>query len=324
MAQQTILVVGGAGFIGSQVNKMLNDSGYRTIVLDNLSTGSRKAITHGEFIKGDIADAHLLDSIFTKHKIDAVMHFAALIDVGESVSNPDVYYQNNVVSTLILLNAMQRHSIKIFIFSSSAAIYGLPINIPISEDHPALPINPYGRTKWMVEQILQDFDQAYGLRFSCLRYFNAAGGDPSGIIKNYKTKEHNLIPIALRSLLNGSTISIFGTDYSTKDGTCIRDYIHVADLAIAHILAMKQLMTGSDSTIYNLGNGHGFSVRQVLETIQNVTKKKLKIIEGPRRPGDPPALVADASKAKEQLLWEPLYPRLDSMVEHAWKALNYS
>lgn len=220
MSKKTVLVVGGAGFIGSEVNKMLHQAGYDTVVLDNLSRGNRKAVTQGLFIQGDMCDTKLLNHIFIDHPVDAVMHFAAFIDVGESIHNPTAYYTNNVTNTLNLLQAMVRHSVKTFIFSSSAAIFGIPQHIPVKEDHPTHPINPYGRSKLMVEQILKDFDQAYGLKSSCLRYFNAAGGDPDGEIKNFKTQESNLIPVALRSLKDpNGAITVFGTDYPTTDST---------------------------------------------------------------------------------------------------------
>jgi UDP-glucose 4-epimerase len=320
--QKTVLVVGGAGYIGSHVTKMLHEVGYNTVVLDNLSRGNRKAVTQGTFIEGDIADNACLETLFKDHKIDAVMHFAALIDVGESIVNPSQYYANNVAATLNLLNAILRHSIKTFIFSSTAAVYGIPLENPIPETHPCKPINPYGESKLFVEKILRDYDQAYGLKSCCLRYFNAAGGDPDGEIKNYKSKESNLIPIALRSLLNPqSKLTIYGSDYPTPDGTCIRDYVHVCDLATAHITAMEQLMQGQPSSIYNLGTGQGFSVREVIHAIEKVTDKKLNIIEGQRRPGDPPILVADAQRAKKELHWKPRFSSLETMIDHAWKSL---
>lgn len=323
MHHKTILVVGGAGFIGSHVNKMLHQAGYRTIVLDNLSSGSELAVTHGTFIKGDLADTNCLNSLFSTHKIDAVMHFAALIDVGESVRDPAPYYKNNVANTLNLLQAMTQHSVKTFIFSSSAAIYGIPREIFITEDHPCNPINPYGETKWMVERMLKDFEVSYGLKSISLRYFNAAGGDPEGEIKNYKSKETNLIPLVLRSLKEPhGKITIFGTDYPTPDGTCIRDYIHISDLGDAHILAMEQLFAGGNSTVYNLGNGQGFSVREVIRTVEEVTKRKVTCVEGARRPGDPPVLVANAEKAQIDLGWLPRYTSLGTIVEHAWKAIR--
>lgn len=323
MPRKTILVVGGAGYIGSHVNKMLHEAGYNTVVLDNLTKGNRNAVVCGAFIEGDMADSQCLDLLFQNYPIEAVMHFAASIDVGESIEDPAKYYINNVSNTLNLLNAMLRHSVKKFIFSSSAAVYGLPQENKVSEAHPCHPINPYGQTKLIVEKILHDYDKAYGLKSCCLRYFNAAGGDPQGVIKNYKSKESNLIPVALRSLLQpNSTLTIFGSDYPTPDGTCIRDYIHICDLGSAHIIAMEQLLDGKPSSIYNLGNGAGFSVREVLQTVEKVTGRRLNVMEGPRREGDPPYLVADAQKALRELGWEPQYPSLEAMIEHAWNGLR--
>lgn len=322
MKKKTILVVGGAGYIGSHVNKMLQ-ANYDTIVLDNLSKGSRETVTQGVFIEGDMADRALLDTIFTQNKIDAVMHFAALTDVGESVLEPLKYYQNNFSDTLVLLAAMLRHHVKNIIFSSTAAIFGVPQKQYVSEGHSCNPINPYGQSKLMVEHVLKDLDRAKGVRYSCLRYFNAAGGDPEGIIKYYKTKESNLIPKVLKSLHNGDgTAKIFGTDYETLDGTGVRDYIHIEDLGQAHILAMEQLFAGAGSSEYNLGNGLGFSVRQVLAAIEKVTGRKLHIIEEGRRAGDPAILVADATKAHRELGWKPKYADLESMIRHAWRALE--
>jgi len=319
-----ILVVGGAGFIGSHVIKLLNKAGYQTIALDNLSRGNKKMVQSGLFIHGDLSDSTLLDKIFSEHPITAVMHFAALTDVGESVINPIKYYTNNVANTLTLLNAMQKHSIKTFVFSSSAAIFGNPIHDKIAENHPCNPINPYGTSKLMVEQILADIDHAYGIKSCCLRYFNAAGGDPDGLLKNYNfpRKETNLIPIILKSLTEpNGVITINGTDYPTPDGTCIRDYIHIDDLATVHITAMDQLLNGAPSNQYNLGNGHGFSIREVIAAACKVTGQKLQVREGPRRPGDPPILVADSQKARKELTWKPKYPSLELMIEHAWKAI---
>lgn len=321
--KKKILVVGGAGYIGSYVNKFLNESGYETVVLDNLSTGDARSVTRGLLVKGDLGNKEDLEALFSKHRFDAVMHFAAFIDVGESVDNPAIYYENNVVNTLILLEMMMKYEINTFIFSSTAAIFGLPTDgeEPISEEHPKQPINPYGESKWMVEKILRDFDAAYSLRFSCLRYFNAAGGDPTGEVKYYKKRESNLIPVALKSLLNGQEITIFGTDYPTRDGTGVRDYIHIHDLATAHVAAMEELFNGHPSTYYNLGNGRGFSVKEVLAAIERTTKRRLRIKEGKRRPGDPASLVAGSWKAKEELGWMPKYPELDTIVLDCWNVI---
>lgn len=322
-SSQAILIIGGAGFIGSHVNEMLFRKGYETVVLDNLNQGSREAVRHGVFIEGDLADSALLEHIFSTHPIGAVMHFAALKDVGESVKHPLRYYENNVSNTLNLLAAMMKHEVKMMIFSSSAAIFGQPEEVPVSEDHPCHPINPYGRTKLIVENILEDFDKAYGLRYCSLRYFNAAGGDPEGKIKNRKTTDSNLIPIILRSLQKeDGCLTIYGSDYPTPDGTCIRDYIHIEDLGTAHIAALEKLLRGSPSCYYNLGNGKGFSVREVIAAVEKVTGRKVKTREGPRRAGDPPILVASSSKAQRELNWNPLYTELEPIIEHAWKAMQ--
>jgi UDP-glucose 4-epimerase len=322
MMEKTILVVGGAGFIGSHVNKQLDEAGYQTIVLDNLSTGNPQAVTRGKFIEGDLANSELLDELFQAYPIGAVMHFAACTDVGESVSNPLKYYHNNVCHTLNLLNAMLNHDVKTFIFSSSAAIFGLPQKKTITETHPCNPINPYGESKLMVERILSDLNKAQGLRFCCLRYFNAAGGDPDGEIKNFKKNENNLIPVILNSLKKGDrSMTIFGTDYTTTDGTCIRDYVHILDLGKAHISAMEHLFNGKPSSCYNLGNGQGFSVREVITAVEKVTQIPVIAIEGERRPGDPPILVADSQRACKELNWKPQYPTLEEMIAHAWNVL---
>lgn len=322
MTDKTVLVVGGAGFIGSYVNKMLAKSGYQTIVFDNLSRGHRENVILGNFIQGNLTDPKALDHLFSTHKIDGVMHFAAYIDVGESVRDPLKYYNNNVGGTLNLLQAMVCHNIQNLVFSSTAAIFGVPTKPLIDETHPCKPINPYGEGKLFAEKVLDDCEKAYGLRSCCLRYFNAAGGDPEGHIKNRQEKPTNLIPIILRSLLTPEGfITINGTDYLTPDGTCVRDYIHIHDLGQAHLLAMERLMEGSPSCQFNLGNGHGFSVREVVTAVENVTGLPVRTKEGPRRPGDPATLVADATKARRELGWDPHYPHLEEMIDHAWKAL---
>lgn len=317
-----VLVVGGAGFIGSHINEMLYRAGYQTIVLDNLSLGRRQAVQHGLFIEGDLADAALLDRVFSQHRIDAVMHFAAFKQVGESMKEPLKYYVNNVSNTLNLLAAMKRHQVKFFIFSSSAAVYGLPQEPLITEDHPCSPISPYGQSKLMVENILGDLDRTDQIRYCCLRYFNAAGGDPTGQIKNYEALDSNLIPIVLNSLQMGKTVMIFGNDYPTPDGTCIRDYIHIYDLGSAHITAMEKLFGGAPSNQYNLGTGQGYSVQQVISTIEKITGKRVDVQIGPRRLGDPAVLVASAQKAQRELNWEPRYSTLETMVEHAWNGMQ--
>lgn len=323
MTKKNILIVGGAGYIGSHVNKVLHDRGFNTVVFDNLSRGNKNAVIAGDFIEGDMANMTDLQKVFGNFSFDAVMHFAALTDVGESIHQPSMYYQNNVVNTLNLLNSMIQHKVKYFIFSSSAAIFGMPQSKTIKEDHPCNPINPYGQTKLMVEHILKDFDQAYGLKSCSLRYFNAAGGDPDGVIKYTKRKENNLIPLVLNSLKSDNgKVTIFGNDYPTNDGTCIRDYIHVYDLADAHIKGMDKLFTGGASSFYNLGNGQGYSVKDVLKAAEEVTGKKVHAIEGSRRAGDPPVLVADAKKAHQELNWDPKYPKLETIISHAWNAMR--
>lgn len=321
MPSKKILVTGGAGFIGSLVNKMLHQAGFDTTVIDNLSYGSKKAIVCGCFYEGDIGSPIFLDSLFQKERFDAVIHFAALTNVGESVTNPLLYYRNNVAHTLTLLEKMLTYNVKKLIFSSSAAVYGFPQAPLIEETHPILPINPYGESKWMVEKILADLDLAYQLKSISLRYFNAAGGDPEGKIKVEKTP-NNLIPIALNKLTYNQPFSLFGTDYSTPDGTCIRDYIHTADLGSAHILALEKLLQGASSNVYNLGNGSGYSVKEVLNTIEEITGQKLSIQVEPRRKGDPPYLVADATKALNELDWRPEFTNLKQMVADAWKSMN--
>jgi UDP-glucose 4-epimerase len=313
-----VLIVGGAGFIGSYVNKLLHVSGYQTVILDNLIAGSKESVTRGTFFEGDMGNPDLLDRLFLQHKIDAVMHFAAHIDHRESTANPSKYYRNNVMNTFNLLDAMIRHQVNTFIFSSSASVYGFPESDLITENHPCKPVSPYGASKYMVERILED----YSLRYCALRYFNAAGGDPEGEVKNFKKKEVNLIPLILRSLKKGDgSITVFGTDHNTRDGTCVRDYVHVHDLARAHITAMERLFDGGPSSVYNLGNGRGFTIREVIQAIERVANKKVTITEGPRHPSDPPILLADPAKAIRELGWTPLYPNIETMIEHAWNVI---
>jgi UDP-glucose 4-epimerase len=319
----TILVTGGAGYIGSHAVLALKRAGYGVVVLDNLVYGHRdlvEKVLQVDLTVGDINDRPLLDELFAKYDIAAVMHFSAYAYVGESVTTPDKYYRNNVVATLTLLEAMQAASIHKFVFSSTCATYGVPKTVPIPEDHPQNPINPYGATKLMVERILADFDVAYGLKSVCFRYFNAAGADPTGLLGEDHDPETHLIPLVLQTALGKrQSVSIFGTDYDTPDGTCIRDYIHVTDLADAHILGVEYLLQGGDSTIFNLGNGNGFSVREVIDTAKQVTGKEIKVVESDRRPGDPPALVGSGEKARKILGWNPQYPELDKIISHAWE-----
>ncbi|MEJ2646579.1 MAG: UDP-glucose 4-epimerase GalE [Gammaproteobacteria bacterium] len=317
---KTILVVGGAGYIGSHMVKMLLEQGYGAVVLDDLSTGYEEAVLGGEFIRGDLGDTALLSELFTRHQIDAVMHFAAFIQVGESVEHPSKYYHNNVCKTLNLLDSMVAHGINHFIFSSSAAIFGEPQYVPVDEEHPKAPINPYGLTKLMVEQILQDFDHAYGLKSICLRYFNAAGADPDGELGPRYPKVSNLIPVVLKAASGRSpSVTVFGRDYETPDGTGVRDYIHILDLCQAHLLALKRLWDGSPSGVYNLGNGKGFSVQQVIDMAHEVSGRQIPVLDGPRRAGDPASLVADSKRAQADLGWKPEYGDLRAIVEHAWQ-----
>ena len=313
------LVVGGAGYIGSHMVKMLLGEGHEVVTLDDLSGGYRDAVLGGAFVEGDLGDAALLDQLFSSHKFDGVMHFASFIMVGESVTAPGKYYENNLAKTVTLLNALVRHEVKAFIFSSTAAIYGNPRYVPIDEEHEAAPINPYGRTKWMVEQILQDFDHAHELRSACLRYFNAAGADPDGELGERHELENHLIPLVLRTASGKrDSITVFGRDYDTPDGTCIRDYIHITDLCQAHLRALQQLWEGAGSAAYNLGNGKGYSVLEVIETACEGTGLDIAVVEGSRRPGDAEKLIADSSKAKASLGWEPKYPELSTIIEHSW------
>ena len=315
-----VLVVGGAGYIGSHMVVMLLEQGYEVVTLDNLSTGYRDAVMGGEFVQGDLADRGQLDMLFSGQAIDAVMHFASFIQVGESVREPAKYYANNVANTINLLDTMIAHGVKRFIFSSSAAVYGEPIRVPIDEDHPKVPLNPYGRTKWMVEQILGDYDLAYGLKSVRLRYFNAAGSDPEGRLGERHEPETHLIPLVLQ-VASGrrENVQVFGRDYDTPDGTCIRDYVHVADLCEAHRLALEHLLNGAGSAAYNLGNGSGFSVQEVIDTAVRITGKLIPVKDGPRRGGDPACLVADAQTAKQVLGWVPRYPDLEIIIRHAWQ-----
>ena len=294
-SREHILVTGGAGYIGSHVNKALSRKGHATCVADNLVRGHRELLKWGEFVEADCGDAVAMQRLFERYRIRAVMHFAAFAYVGESVEDPRKYYENNVLAALNLLGAMAEHEVRTFIFSSSCAVYGNPIVIPLKEDHPLAPVNPYGRTKLLVEQALADYAAAYGLRYASLRYFNAAGADPEGEVGEWHEPETHLIPLALDAASGRrSDIRIFGTDYDTPDGTCIRDYIHVTDLAEAHILALEYLLEGGPSDVFNLGNGRGFSVRQVIETARRVSGREIRVVEEGRRQGDPAVLVGDA------------------------------
>lgn len=315
----TILVVGGAGYIGSHAVKMLQGRGDTVFVLDNLVKGHRKSVRGAKFIKGDLGDARKLDKLFTQNKIDAVMHFAAFTEVGESVQNPSKYYQNNIAKVLNLLDSMVKNKVRYFIFSSSAATFGEPKTNKIDESHPQNPINPYGYTKLMTEQILKDYDTAYGLKSGVLRYFNAAGADDGGRIGESHTPESHLIPLILQTALGKrESIKIFGADYPTKDGTCVRDFVHVNDLSRAHLLALDKMMREDKSCDFNLGCGEGYSVKEVIEAAKRISGRDFKVEVTARRAGDPAVLVADSSKARQILGWKNEYD-LDRIIKTAWK-----
>lgn len=322
MTDTTILVTGGAGYIGSHAVLALQKAGYDVIVLDNLVYGHRdiaESALKVELVVGDTNDRPLLDHLFATRNIAAVIHFAAYAYVGESVSDPAKYYRNNVIGTLTLLEAMVAANIKKLVFSSTCATYGVPKTVPIPEDHPQEPINPYGMTKLMVEKILADFDVAHQFKSVCFRYFNAAGADPDGRLGEDHDPETHLIPLVLQTAMGiREAIAVFGTDYPTTDGTCIRDYIHVTDLATAHVLGLEYLLQGNDSEVFNLGNGSGFSVKEVIEAAKEVTGREIKVVERDRRPGDPPALVGSAEKAQRILGWRSQYADIQQILTHAW------
>ena len=314
-----ILVTGGAGYIGSHCCKELHNRGFDPITFDNLVYGFKENVRWGGFYQGDLGNPQDLKNCFQRYRIDAVIHFAAYAYVGESVTDPLKYYENNVRNTIQLLQASLDQDVRCFIFSSSCATYGIPESIPIDETHPLNPINPYGRTKQMIEDILKDCDAAYGLRYNSLRYFNAAGADPEGEAGENHHPETHLIPLILDVAAGKSNaIKIFGNDYPTADGTCIRDYIHVTDLARAHVLALERLLAGAVSDVYNLGQGQGFSVRQVVDQVATVTGRDIASVYVDRRPGDPPILVASNTKAMEGLSWQPQSTNLDDIVRTAW------
>jgi UDP-glucose 4-epimerase len=314
-----ILISGGAGYIGSHANKILNKKGYETVIYDNLIRGHRKFVKWGHFVLGDLADKDQLRLCFKTYPIKAVMHYGAFCYVGESVIHPAEYYRNNVVNTLNLLDVMLEFNVKMFVLSSTCSTYGNPLQLPINEDHPQHPINPYGKSKLMIEQILKDYEESYGIRHVSLRYFNAAGADPECEIGELHDPETHLIPLALQVAAGCRPhIEIYGTDYETPDGTPTRDYIHINDLATAHLLALEYLKKGANSNVFNLGNGNGFSVREVIRMAENVTGKTINVIEKDRRPGDPPILVGSSEKAKNQLNWQPKYTNLDEIIKTAW------
>jgi len=316
----TILIVGGAGFIGSHTAKLVAAAGHKPVVFDNLSSGHRWALRWGVFEEGGLADRDAIDRVLARHAVDAVIDFAAHIEVGESVRNPRKYFRNNLVNTLKLLDAMVDKGVGQIVFSSTAAVYGDPLTVPIPEDHRLLPLNPYGESKLFVERTLRWYGEAYCLRWSVLRYFNAAGADPGGEIGEDHAPESHLIPLAIKAALGQrGELQVFGTDYPTPDGTAVRDYIHVVDLAQAHLLALDHLAAGKPSFAANVGTGAGHSVREVITTVERVSGRAVPRREVGRRPGDAPSLVADARLAQQLLNFQPRYPDLSTIVEHAWK-----
>ena len=317
----TILVTGGAGYIGSHTVRLLADKGHKIVVIDNLIYGHEQAIVNKEvvFEKGDIGDAAFLDNIFISYTITAVLHFAAFAFVGESVIDPAKYYQNNLASPLVLLDSMRKYNCRHIIFSSTCATYGNPQYVPMDEKHPQNPINPYGQSKLMLEKVIMDYEKAYGIKYVFLRYFNASGAAEDGEIGEDHTPETHLIPLVLEAALGlRKSITVFGTDYDTPDGSCIRDYIHVADLAEAHRLALDYLIEGNPSIACNLGTGRGYSVKEVIQLAEEVTGLKVPIEYGERRAGDPPILVAKPDLAREKLGWEASYKELKDVIRSAW------
>jgi UDP-arabinose 4-epimerase len=320
MKLKTILVTGGAGYIGSHTCKALKMAGYTPVVVDNLVHGHRWAVKWGPLIVADICEGAVLDQVFERFQPDAVIHFAAYAYVGESVQDPAKYYNNNVGGTLSLLDAMKRHQCGLLVFSSSCATYGIPSETPIEESFPQKPINPYGRSKWMIEQILKDYESAYGLRYISLRYFNAAGADPDSETGEDHDPETHLIPLAMDAALGRMPfLEIYGSDYDTSDGTAIRDYVHVSDLAESHVKAIKYLSGGGSSCCLNLGTGRGHSVGQVVAAVEQATGRSVPARRSPRRPGDPAVLYADARRAGELIGWAPHFTSLESIVETAWR-----
>lgn len=316
----TVLVTGGAGYIGSHACKALAQAGYSPVACDNLVYGHRWAVRWGPLEEGDIADRSWLDALLERYRPAAVMHFAAYAYVGESVQDPGKYYRNNVAGTLTLLEAMRDHAVRHLVFSSTCATYGIPQHVPIGEETPQVPINPYGASKLMIERMLADFEVAHGLRSICLRYFNAAGADPDGEIGEEHDPETHLIPLAIRAAqLGDAALAIFGTDYATPDGSAVRDYVHVTDLAEAHVLALAELLAGRASAVLNLGTGRGHSVREVVSAVETVGSRQVPVREASRRAGDPPVLVADPKRAMERLTWQPTYSDLATIIETAWR-----
>jgi UDP-glucose 4-epimerase len=320
MTDTNILVIGGAGYIGSHMVKALLDAGHRVTVLDDLSKGHRELVPGGRFELGELGDRARLDALFGATSFDAVMHFAAYSLVGESVTDPLEYWRNNVAGTAVLLQAMRDHEVHRFIFSSTAAVYGEPVSVPIREDHPCSPTNPYGKTKLAVERMLADCDIAHQLRYISLRYFNAAGADPGGALGERHEPETHLIPLVLQVAAGQrDRVNIYGTDYPTQDGTCLRDYVHVNDLCQAHLLSLEKLLQGGASDTYNLGNSQGHSVRQVIDLARRITGHAIPADASPRRPGDPAVLVADSTRIRRDLGWRPVFEDLETIIGTAWQ-----
>jgi UDP-glucose-4-epimerase GalE len=313
------LVTGGAGYIGSHTCKALSLAGYTPVVFDNLVAGHRAAIRYGELIEGDVTDLDAVRTVLKRHEISGVMHFAAFLDVGESVREPARYYRNNVAGALTVLEAMALESVRAFVFSSTCATYGDPIETPIQETHPQRPINSYGETKLAVERALPHFERAVGLRWAALRYFNAAGADPGGELGEDHAPEIHLIPRALEAAAGGPGLLVFGDDYATPDGTCLRDYVHVSDLADAHVKALEAVVETGRSGAYNLGTGRPHSVHDVIRTVERVTGRSVPWTVAPRRAGDPAILYAASQKAQAELRWKPRWPDLESIVRTAWE-----
>ena len=315
-----VLVTGGAGYIGSHTARVLDKLGNNVVVYDNLSTGHKQAVKNIKFVKGDIFDSELLGDTLKRYEIDAVVHFAAFSLVGESMVDPKKYYKNNICGTLNLLETMLKADVKKLVFSSTAAVYGEPEKVPITEEISKCPTNVYGKTKLVMEGAMEDYSKSYGLKYIALRYFNACGADTLGDIGEDHNPESHLIPIILQTCLKlRDSIKIFGDDYPTKDGTCVRDYIHVNDLAMAHALALQSLYEGSDSNVYNLGNGNGFTVKEIIEAAEKVTGINIKKEVVGRRAGDPAVLIASSDKIKKELKWQPQFTDVEKVIETAWK-----
>ena len=321
MKKSSILITGGAGYIGSHVNKLLVSKGYKTVVFDDLSTGHKEFVKWGEFFKGDLSRRGDIRKCFLKHKdIAAVMHFAASTSVNESVATPAKYYSNNLSNTINLLNAMAEFGVKKFIFSSSAAVYGLPKTASVNETHHLSPINPYGRAKKLSEEMFGDYEAAYGIKYAGLRYFNAAGADPDGQLGQWYESFTHLIPLVFNAALEkNGLLKVFGQDYPTMDGTCVRDYVHVCDLAQAHVLALEYISSRGRSDFFNLGNGRGYSVSEVIAAVEKITDLKVRTKVVSRRAGDPAILVASSAKARKTLGWVPSYPKLGVIISTAWE-----